>query len=446
MRARVAHVPRSHLIAALALGALAAPVVPAVDPDAPAVAPEDARGWETEPPNHGRSALHAALWVPRVVLFVPRVALAGVFLPIRFGLDTADRTNLQAHVDRLIYWDRDHTYGLVPTASYSSDFGPSGGATLFHDSVFGHDEEAALEASYGGRVVQSYDAHFEAERLAGGPVWLELRGRYERNPRLVYFSNEPDALESRYSQERLLGVLGGGATIGAFRAGAVGIANDRTFGPAVSSGDTSIESVYTTSALPGFDNGVSSLEVNGVVRIDPRDKRGITAVGPHAELFAGPAAGIEGASYLHYGAELAATVHLYRGTRLVSVRAFVDAVDGEPEDIPFSALPRLGGADRLRGYREDRFRDRRALLASLSYSYPVHHNAQAHLFADVGSVGPDFASALATEAWRPGFGGGFLVGSADNVSLRLDAAYGDGFRFFVATDVGRAFGDRSTVL
>ena len=356
------------------MGALASgqdvPVLPDVEAS-PAVAADQARSWEVEPANHGRKpVLHAVLWVPRVVFFVPRVVLMGVFAPIRLGMETVDRTHLVPRVENLIYWDQAHTYGLMPSVSYGSDFGVSAGATLFHDDAFGHGEEAKLKASYGGEVVQSYEAGVLADRLGGSRVWLDLQGSYERNPRQIFAGIGPDldAVESRFSQHRGLGLLGGGPTIGAddqVQLGVVGTINHRSFGEGLGRNDVSIETVYDTATLTGFDEGVTSVEGGAVARADLRSSRGITATGAFFEVFGGPATTTTGGSWVHYGAELSLTGDLYRGNRLLTVRAFVDAVDGgssghplhraaaarrarSPAGIPPGSVPRQAGAGRQR--------------------------------------------------------------------------------------------------
>ncbi len=415
------------------------------------VAPHEARGLESPQP---RKPLHHALWPLRVLLFPPRVVLMAVWVPPRETLVFADRTHAIERVENLVYWDDAHTVGLLPTVSYDSDFGPQAGAKFFHDNLLGHDDELSIEAAYGGRVIQSYDVELEAGNLGGSIVWLEARGRYERDPKLFFagIGVRPGALEARYSQDRALGVLGGGVGLGPdqeLKVGAVSTVNDRSFGPSLAKVrplDPSIETRYDTGQLVGFDSGVTTFGFDGVARADLRREHGILATGPYLEAFGGAVITDLGSPFWRYGGQVDLSAPLFGTTRILGLNTFLEAADGEPGDVPFSELPRLGGRDRLRGYREEQFRDNRAFGATLSYRYPVHENIEAQLFVDVGTVAGDYATLFDGDDWLGGYGGGLVAGTDSDVVLRLDASYGDGFHFFVSTDFARVFSDRSSQL
>src|SRR5690606_37979420 len=129
------------------------------------------------------------------------------------------------------------------------------------------------------------------------------------------------------------------------------------------------EEVYDVALVPGFDDGITTVELQANMDWDTRDRHGLGARGVYLELFGGYVPPIRTWSYWHYGGELAGSLELWAPRRTLSLRAAVEAVHGPEDEIPFTDLPRLGGADRLRGYAEDRFRDRRAALASAEYAY-----------------------------------------------------------------------------
>jgi outer membrane protein assembly factor BamA len=107
-------------------------------------------------------------------------------------------------------------------------------------------------------------------------------------------------------------------------------------------------------------------------------------------------------------------------------------------------MPRLGGADRLRGWDEDHFRDNLSLFGSVEYRYPIHQKVLGVVFFDAGTVADSYDELFDDiDDFRAGGGLGLLVGSADSLTLRLEASYGDGFHFFVSSDVARAFDSRS---
>ena len=158
---------------------------------------------------------------------------------------------------------------------------------------------------------------------------------------------------------------------------------------------------------------------------------------------------IDGYSYWHYGVETSAYIDLYKKTRVLLLRAAIEAVHGDDAEIPFVELPRLGGAYDLRGYLEDRFRDKIAAVASVEYRWPIHEWVQGEVFVDFGRVGATYHDVFGAEAWqrwRVGFGGGIIVSSPSSVLFRFDVAYGDDVVFFFSTDVARAFRGREKEL
>jgi outer membrane protein assembly factor BamA len=426
--------------------------------------PGRARGWEVEPGPEGEDTV---LFLPRLVLAVPRVALACLFWPLRKGVELVERYRVVENVEDLLYND-ERTAGVLPTASYQSGFGITAGANAFHNSLFGHDEKLSFGARYGGRFSQAYKLHFRGDHVAGTRLWLDVRARYEREPVERFFGigqhDEGErqgsgldpyagaAVETAYRQERTLGVVGVGYTIGnpgsQIKTGATLIFNDRTLGPeAGTRGDrTSIEEVFDTSLVPGFDTGVPTVEIDGLLVADFRDGEGLTAAGATLELFAGGVPGPDDWRYWHYGVELTHTIDLYAHTRLLSLRVAIEAVEGDRDEIPFTNLPRLGGPDTLRGWAQDRFRGRRAALASVEYRYPIHQRLLGVLYVDSGRVSSTHADLFRSSAWNVGGGGGLLFGSADSVQLRLDVGYGDDLHFFISGDIAHAFDNREKQL
>ena len=208
--------------------------------------------------------------------------------------------------------------------------------------------------------------------------------------------------------------------------------------------EVSIETVYDTSELPGFDDGATTLELRGLFRVDTRELRGLDASGFLLEAFGGAAPGLDGFAYAHYGLETSLAIDLFRSTRILSFRIGLEGVHGAARRIPFTVMPRLGGADRLRGWDEDRFRDNLSLFGSIEYRYPIHQNVLGVVFFDAGTVADSYDELFDDiDDFRAGGGFGLLIGSADRLAMRIEASYGDGFHFFVSSDVARAFDSRS---
>jgi outer membrane protein assembly factor BamA len=144
--------------------------------------------------------------------------------------------------------------------------------------------------------------------------------------------------------------------------------------------------------------------------------------------------------YLHYGTEHQIVLPVFRDNRVILFRTMLEAVDGADHEIPFTSLPRLGGPDRLRGYELDTFRDKKVVLGTLEYHYPIHQYVLGQLFAETGSLGRSYDDLF--RKWNTGYGFGFLLGSKDDLKVKLDFSFGDGYHFFISLNQTKAFYQR----
>ena len=99
--------------------------------------------------------------------------------------------------------------------------------------------------------------------------------------------------------------------------------------------------------------------------------------------------------------------------------------------LPFYAQPTLGGSGTLRGYREYRFRDRDAFLASAEYRYEVWRHMDTVLFADLGQVYSDVFDQLSARSLRSSVGAGLRFKSSRGLVMRINAGRSiEGARLF----------------
>ena len=96
-------------------------------------------------------------------------------------------------------------------------------------------------------------------------------------------------------------------------------------------------------------------------------------------------------------------------------------MSGDLAEVPFNELPRLGGAQRLRGYPLDRFRDRIAVVGSAEYQWDLSRALSASLFADAGRV-YRAASELSLDHLRVGYGVAIEAHSDERFVARLSLA------------------------
>lgn len=435
--------------------AAAAPAGPA----APGPLPDQARGYDVPP---GIEAEDVGLFVPRAVLFLPRMTLKAIFYPIAKTLAFLDRHAVIETIEDVLYND-ERTAAIVPVLSVDTFFGPAIGVKAFHENLAGHGERGSIDARFGGQYEQAYQIAFRADFAGGSRVWVESIARFEIDPALLFqgigdvdtgaggsgLGPRDAAVETRFRERRFLSLQRLGYTVGEGAAltkiGVTGTLNNRAFEPAHKATEPSIETVYDTSRIVGFDGGVDIFELTGNLVVDTRDVPGATSSGAYFEVFGGGAPALGDYTYWHYGAEATGYFDLYKKTRVLVLRAALEATEGDSADIPFSELPRLGGPYRLRGYPLDRFRDAKAAVGTIEYHYPIHQFLAGSLYADVGHVAPGYKE-LFDNNWSVGVGGGFIVRSRDRVILTIDVAYGDGVHVYATTDPLRAFSKRDTEL
>ena len=109
-------------------------------------------------------------------------------------------------------------------------------------------------------------------------------------------------------------------------------------------------------------------------------------------------------------------------------------------DVPFQLMGALGGAQRMRGFFEGRFRDLHMVTSQVEYRFPLVGRFSGAVFGSAGEVVGELDD-WGTEHLRGAGGGGvrFALNQADRVKLRFDAAgttTGD-VNFYVA--LGEAF-------
>jgi hypothetical protein len=438
---------------------------------APKAAPDEARNLEKTRKHEPEDI---ALAVPRAILTLPRLVLMGLTEPISEGLSIATDERL-ARVRAVFFWNERMTVGWLPIASFQSGYGVSFGARLFHEDLFGHEEQLTVEGQFGGLHSQMYEVHFSAAKLRGTPLWLDMRGRYDVNPRMIFagIGNPPvvpsdraegigprdGAVRTRYSQQRGLAAARLGWTFAQrrrfFRPGAGFIYNHRDFGEDVSrrafligsqgaAFDPSTHDVYDVERIPGFTNSVDVARVLGTLEFDHAGTEGRPYQGFRwVALGGGAPPQMRDVAYWHYGTEAMGFFNLFSQTRMLVLRAAIEAVHSPRDNLPFTELPRLGGPFRLRGYRLDTFRDNIAVLGTAEYRYPIHYNVAGNLFVDVGRVARDYRDLVSPkmDPWRVGVGGGFRFSVKDHLVFRVDVAYGDDIVVFFSTDPLQAFTD-----
>ena len=151
--------------------------------------------------------------------------------------------------------------------------------------------------------------------------------------------------------------------------------------------------------------------------------------------FAGPALGSDYAMD-----ELVLDLRGYRTVGADLVLAGQALLTRQAGDVPFFAMPRLGGDRGLRGYRGGLYRDKTAALARLELRREhLWGRLGGVVFAGIGDVAPDPAAlTLAAQLWSAGGGLRFMLDEKERVNIRVDVGVGNGDGGFFLS-LGEAF-------
>lgn len=433
--------------------------------DAPAPRADQASGISrAEPP----SASARLRWIPRALLWLPRWTVWTVAQPLRLAAWSYERYSLPARLKGALF-NVDGTYGVYPVASFSTEFGFNGGLRFVHKNLFNDSERLKLRANLGGRYQQAYGFSLDSGDRFGDRVLVELEARYERRPAERFFGlgntelgaappamlidplTADSALATRF-REDLTRVVATVDTqlVGALAVHLSGALMLRDFSNAERDG---IADSYDITRLAGFTEGVDNLYLEAELIYDSRRQPSpwqsnvIDATGWYAAAHLGRGVGVAGdpSAFTRYGGELARFFDLYRGSRVLAVRVFLEAATGGTDlgdrALPFIDLPRLGGAEYLRGHPEGRFRDRVVALATAEYTWDLGNFLAAYTFVDLGRPASSLG-ALEEGRLRVGFGGGVQVHTQDSFITRAQLAGSrDGDVFFELV-LSPAFGRR----
>jgi hypothetical protein len=336
-----------------------------------------------------RAIGNAALWAPRKV--------------IELGLWGPDL--LSGRVDSYLDSRGPNTYGrgergggwsVAAMLAWEAPFGPSAGARVGRSfgRRFGADVTAVAFGRYG------YTGRLGLEVEPDGPVSFELDGEYAHDRELAFAGIGDHELVT------------GGADLDPFGAGPESILEDRaasaelaapvTFGPLrlhptarferheIAPADPD-DFAWDETALAGLGDPVSvgtgRLDVIYDARVVPYPwiPRTAPSSGWRARGFAAWTGG-DGFATGRYGGSAERLFDLFRGTRVLALRARLDAVTGDRSELPFFLLPSLGGPDHLRAFSRGRFRDEVATSGEVAYEWAVGLHARASLFVEVGGV------------------------------------------------------------
>ncbi|HET9482836.1 MAG TPA: BamA/TamA family outer membrane protein [Xanthomonadales bacterium] len=421
---------------------------PVQEPDwANAPSPREASGVTREdaPPRTDR-----LLWIPRALLFFPRIALWAAAQPLRGAAYAYEEYDLAPRATEATF-NKERTFGAYPVATYETGFGFTIGGRVLYRDVFDKGERLKARVSFGGRYRQAYGLNFRSGERFGDRVALEFDTSYERRPheRFYGIGNTDDAIGTRFREDLVRNVLTFDTRItDRIHSRLSGALMLRDF--AGTGDDDSLTMHYDPMQVVGFQSGVENLYVEHELVYDsrrptsPYQSTALDATGWLASAHVGMTTGVrDDPSELYaYGGEVQRYFDLYDGSRVLALRVLVEAVGGD--HVSFIDLPRLGGTEHLRGYPNGRFRDRAATLGSAEYTWDLGNYFAAYTFVDVGRVWPSLADIEAdgTANLRVGYGGGVQLHTRTSYKARLQVAASRDGDVFLELALSPAFGRR----
>ena len=431
----------------------------------PVTAPQDqVSGVATEdaPP-----ATNEALWIPRTLLFLPKVAFWVVAQPIRGAAYAYEHYDLRERATEATF-NKKRTFGIYPVATYESGFGFNAGARLLWRNILGEQERMKLRANFGGRYSQAAGINLRSGHRLGERVTLEIDSSFEKRPSEHFYGIgnndvaamppaslispvDSTAVSTRFREDLFRNVLGFDAWLGGnFYARLSGALMYRKFSG--TDEPNSITNYYDVNQLVGFNEGTNNVYIEQELRYDTRKPSEygtstIDVTGWLLSVHGGATSGVENdaSQFYTYGGEIQRYFDLYDGSRSLALRVLFESVagtDGRTDGkISFIDLPRLGGAEYLRGYPNGRFRDRAVTLGSAEYTWDIGNYLAACTFVDVGRPWSSFQN-VDLGGLRMGFGGGIQVHSTNTYLLRTQLAASRDGDLFLELALQPAFGRR----
>jgi hypothetical protein len=384
------------------------------------------------------------LWIPRVVLFVPWVVTELAFVPVRTAAYAMTRFQLGTRAARMPFDDTGRA-AVYPILALEAGYGADAGLLLVGRDLLGDGERIAGQLRFGLRVAERYRIDADTgHRL--GPLALIGGAMYERRPRAAFYGvgqndvrelgevprpvspTAEDAVLVRYGV-RTVRAYGGVRVPLPARLSFTGLGGwvDRELrdhdGPDPELG------VYDLSGLAGIEP-LDHYEVTGALTLDRR-RSGHTAdpgIYPEGGVLAEVAVSrtfdlpAPAADYTRARGELVGWASVFGGGRVLSVRAALEQVSGDLDEVPFYDLPALGGPRSVRGLRRHRFRDRSAAVLGAEYRFLIEDGAALAAFADAGAVAGSIGE-LAEDGVAVGFGVELSIFAQRSEHLRAQLAW-----------------------
>jgi hypothetical protein len=178
----------------------------------------------------------------------------------------------------------------------------------------------------------------------------------------------------------------------------------------------------SSSGIQGSQGGINS-GIGPMFLFDSRDNIFSPAKGSFIELASVFNSKLTGSNYKYQFFSLdARKFKSFFGNHVLAVQGYVNFING---NAPFYQLALMGGARRMRGYYEGRYRDKNIALMQIEYRSPFLWRIG---FATFGALGVVYhtRNEINVNNIKPSYGGGlrFRLDRREKLNLRFDIALG----------------------
>jgi len=196
----------------------------------------------------------------------------------------------------------------------------------------------------------------------------------------------------------------------------------------------SIETVHTPATAPGLGVSPTYIHSHASAGIDWRRSPGYARRGGLYQVtlddYNSVTTGSSGFQKLT--GEVVQHVPLMRETWVLAARGKVETLLNDNDLVPYFMLPSLGGGHNLRGYANDRFRDRHSMLMNAEFRWTPAIGLDMAVFYDAGKVASR-RNDLSFQGLKSDVGIGARFHGLAATPLRLDFAVGnEGWRMVLS--------------
>jgi outer membrane protein assembly factor BamA len=296
---------------------------------------------------------------------------------------------------------------------------------LFRDRLTA---DVSVAGTLKGAVLVETAAHVNNKRRREG-TFLDLRGAYERSPRMEFYGLGEDSLKENRTGY-LLETFTGDARAG-YRftrhanAGLDFLVGHAHTGPVTRNDVPSIETIFDATTAPGLFDDAAFYMWGAFVGWDHRDlpsgpkRGGFYGAGLHKYT------DVSNGKYSHrrLTLELQQFFPYFNDTRVLAffVRSRLAFAGSDDRVVPFYLQPKLGGSFELRGYNQYRFHDNNAINVAVEHRWYAFTGLEMALFADAGKTVPEKGRVSLSNLKYSG-GIGFRGRLQDAIVLRFDIA------------------------